>query len=153
MSDDIQIRPGELSDWPIIADFNCRLAWESEGKVLDRATIERGVRELLAVPSRGRYFVACVSGEIVGQLMHTYEWSDWRCGEIWWLQSVYVRPEFRRQGVFTRLFRHIEELASHEAIGLRLYVEDQNERAQQTYASLGMEPAGYSVYEKLKVRL
>ncbi|MGH7128867.1 MAG: GNAT family N-acetyltransferase, partial [Planctomycetaceae bacterium] len=99
----IDIRPAGLDDWPTITEFNLRLADESEGKTLDRPTLAEGVRAVLADVAKGRYFLACRDGRIVGQVMITYEWSDWRNGTIWWLQSVYVSPEHRRQGVLRRL--------------------------------------------------
>ncbi len=147
----LQIRPAALDDWPVIADFNTRLADETEGKRLDPDTIAEGVRRLLSQPARGRYFVACLSGRVVGQIMHTCEWSDWRNGEIWWLQSVYVLSEFRQRGVFRALFAHLQDLAnsSPNVIGLRLYVEEHNERAQAAYVTLGLEHAGYTVMERI----
>lgn len=150
-ADNLTIRPAREDDWPTVADFNIRLAAETEDKRLDQPTVEAGVRTLLSNPALGRYFVACVDDRIVGQLMHTFEWSDWRNGEIWWLQSVYVHPEYRRVGVFRRLNVHLEELASAApgVVGLRLYVENQNARAQQTYLSLGMTDPGYRVMEQI----
>ena len=147
----LQIRPAALDDWPVIADFNTRLADETEGKRLDSDTIAEGVRRLLSQPQRGRYFVACLSRRVVGQIMHTCEWSDWRNGEIWWLQSVYVLSEFRQRGVFRALFAHLQDLAhsSPDVIGLRLYVEEHNERAQAAYLTLGLEHAGYTVMERI----
>ncbi|MFN0052989.1 MAG: GNAT family N-acetyltransferase, partial [Planctomycetales bacterium] len=137
----MQIRPAVLKDWPTIAEFNCLLAEESEGKRLDRTHVEPGVKALLSDPRKGRYFVAVDdsptdvsaapgasgAGRIVGQLMHTFEWSDWRNGDIWWLQSVYVHPDFRRQGVFRALFAHLRQAADSDpnVVGLRLYVEEQ----------------------------
>ena len=153
MTDNLLIRAACFADWPTIAQFNCLLAAESEGKQLDRALIEPGVQAVLQDDRRGRYFVACIGDRIVGQLMHTWEWSDWRNGDIWWLQSVYVLPEFRRQGVFRRLYEHLSQLAeiSPQVIGLRLYVEQDNARAQATYQQLGMQLAGYVVMERLQV--
>lgn len=147
----LQIRPAELSDWPIIADFNTRLADETEGKRLDPDTIAEGVRRLLSHPQRGRYFVATIGGRVIGQIMHTSEWSDWRNGEIWWLQSVYVLAEYRERGVFRALFAHLQDLAhaSPDVIGLRLYVEEHNARAQAAYVTLGLERAGYTVMERI----
>ena len=149
---ELQIRPAVLDDWPVIADFNTRLADETEGKHLDPDTIAKGVRRLLSEPQRGRYFVACLAGRVVGQIMHTSEWSDWRNGEIWWLQSVYVRSEFRQRGIFRALFAHLQDLAhsSLDVIGLRLYVEEHNTAAQATYDRLGLKLAGYVVMESLK---
>lgn len=145
---DITVRPARPDDWPTIAEFNMRLAWESEHKRLDPAKIEPGVRALLDDPTKGRYFVAEVEGQIVGQIMHTYEWSDWRNGNIWWLQSVYVAEDFRQQGVFRRLYEFLAQLAKSERVlGIRLYVEDQNARAEKTYQNLGLQVAGYHVME------
>ncbi|MSR60689.1 MAG: N-acetyltransferase [Planctomycetaceae bacterium] len=156
----ISIRLAEAPDWPTIVDFNCRLADESEGKRLDRQHVEPGVKALLADRRKGRYFVAVVdeggvdeggANQIAGQLMHTFEWSDWRNGDIWWLQSVYVHPDFRRQGVFRLLYEHLRSQAESDpgVVGLRLYVEDQNRRAYETYATLGFKPGGYFVMENM----
>lgn len=146
----IDIRPAKPDDWETIVEFNCRLAEESEGKILDRALIIPGVQTILANPAHGSYFVACHGARIIGQLMHTREWSDWRNGEIWWLQSVYVHKEFRRQGVFRSLFRHLEQLASRNptVIGLRLYAEHANSKALDAYQQLGFQQTGYIVLER-----
>ena len=146
-----EVRPALFSDWQVIANFNTRLAAETEGKRLDPNTIEQGVRTLLSQPQHGRYFLACVEGRVVGQIMHTREWSDWRNGEIWWLQSVYVQSDFRQQGVFRALFAHLQGLAqaSPNVIGLRLYVEDHNTRAQEAYLTLNLKRAGYTVMEHI----
>lgn len=151
MSQSITIRGATPNDWPTITDYNQLLAQETEGIRLDRATVEAGVRALLAEPARGRYFVACLDSRIVGQLMHTREWSDWRNGEIWWLQSVFVHPDHRQTGIFRALYRHIEQLAQQTpgVVGLRLYVEDHNVRAMDAYQSLAMQPAGYKVMQRL----
>ena len=145
------IREAQPGDAATIADYNAAMARETEGKALDPACVGPGVQALFDDPSRGRYWVGEADGQIVGQLMVTYEWSDWRNGMIWWIQSVYVHPEWRRKGVFTALYRHVELLASDApgVIGLRLYVEDNNVRAQQTYAALGMVKPGYLVMESL----
>jgi len=157
----ISIRPAVFDDWPTIVEFNCRLAEESEGKRLDLAHVEPGVKALLSDPRKGRYFVAEANGgesgtqpRIVGQMMHTYEWSDWRNGDIWWLQSVYVHPDFRRLGVFRALFDRLmsEAEADPNVVGLRLYVEEQNMRAHATYESLGLAPGGYFVMERMHRR-
>lgn len=146
---EITVRPARPDDWPVIAEFNVRLAWESEHKQLDPAKIEPGVQAVLHDSTKGRYFVAEADGRIVGQIMHTWEWSDWRNGQIWWLQSVYVSTEYRQQGVFRRLFEHLVEVAAQEKVlGVRLYVENQNERAHRTYQQMGLLPAGYSVMER-----
>lgn len=152
MTSEVEIRRATLNDWPTVAEFNCRLAAESEHKQLDRPTVELGVRAILQDEHKGRYFVACVNGAIVGQLMLTMEWSDWRNGDFWWLQSVYVLPEFRRQGIFRKLFGHVRKLAAStpQVVGLRLYVERDNARAQSTYSDLGMSSAGYLVMEVMR---
>ena len=145
------VRPATTEDWQVVVDFNCRLARESENKRLDTAAVRAGVQALLDDPAKGRYFVACFGERIVGQMMHTWEWSDWRNGQIWWLQSVYVDPEFRRQGVFRLLFEHIrrEAEADENVVGLRLYVENANQAAHDTYRRMGMNATGYSVMETL----
>jgi ribosomal protein S18 acetylase RimI-like enzyme len=150
----IQIRLACPDDWPTIVDFNCRLAEESEGKTLDRAHVEPGVKAVLADPQKGRYFIAAIAGQPVGQLMHTREWSDWRNGDIWWLQSVYVHRDYRRQGVFRALFDRLQSEAEADpaVVGLRLYVEEHNTRAHETYRGLGMTPGGYFVMEKMHRR-
>jgi GNAT superfamily N-acetyltransferase len=150
----IEIRLAIAADWPVILDFNCDLARESEGKQLNRDHVAAGVQALLADPRKGRYLLAVVAGRVVGQLMHTYEWSDWRNGDIWWLQSVYVHPDFRRHGVFRALFDrlHNEALADPGVVGLRLYVEEHNTRAHETYRNLGLSDGGYFVMEKMHRR-
>ncbi len=150
----ITIRDAVLEDAPTIVDFNRRLAWETEQKRLDDATLTAGVDAALRHPEYARYFVAEASDSgaaaIVGQLMITYEWSDWRNGLFWWIQSVYVRAEFRKQGVFSRLYEHVERLAraAPDACGLRLYVEHANDAALATYRKLGMVPSGHVLYER-----
>lgn len=147
------IRWAEADDWPTLVEFNCRLAAESEGLELQRAVVSAGVRALLADPAKGRYLVASMRGEIVGQLMHTREWSDWRNGHLWWLQSVYVAAAWRGRGIFRQLFQHLATLAENDpqVVGLRLYVEDHNAAARGVYLKLGMRPAGYHVLERLYV--
>jgi len=139
--------PGDSEN---IAKFNSLMAEETERRRLNPDIIGNGVRRLLEDASRGRYWVAVADGEIVGQIMVTYEWSDWRNGALWWIQSVYVHPDHRRSGVFTALYRHVESIAQQsDARGLRLYVEQNNERAQKTYAALGMVNPNYQVMEAI----
>jgi ribosomal protein S18 acetylase RimI-like enzyme len=128
---------------------NIAMALEAEHKRLDPRIVGAGVLAVFERPGLGRYFVAETMGRVVGQAMHTYEWSDWRNGTFWWFQSVYVQPGSRRLGVFRALFRHIEQLAEADpgVCGLRLYVERDNERAQATYRRCGMQDAGYAVME------
>ena len=143
------IRPARMADAPLITEFNRRLAEETEDKTLDSALVTSGVSSLLANPEQGQYYVAERDGEMIGQLLITYEWSDWRNGCFWWIQSVYVAPEHRRSGVFSRLFGHVAELAQRDqgVCGLRLYVAEDNSRAQKTYSTLGLTHAGYRVME------
>ena len=146
----ITVRRAAAADAAVIVDFSRRLAEESEGKALDPVVLRAGVAAGLADESKALYFVAEDGGTVVGQTKLTFEWSDWRNGWMWWIQSVYVRPEARRRGVFRALFRHVHEaaLADPGVIGLRLYVEKDNERAQQTYEQLGMSRTGYLVLER-----
>ena len=145
----VQIRPARPADAGIIAGFNCALAHETEALQLDPARVQRGVRALLRDAAKGVYFLAEADGAIAGQLLLTYEWSDWRNGNFWWIQSVYVAPEFRRQGVFQALYAHIEQLARsrQNVCGLRLYVERENRRAKRTYRQLGMSKTHYELFE------
>jgi GNAT superfamily N-acetyltransferase len=145
----LSIRSATSDDLTTIVEFNRLLAAESEHKQLDLETLGRGVAALLARPELGRYFVAESDGSIVGQAMITYEWSDWRSGMFWWLQSVYVAAEFRRRGIFRALYEHIAAQARATAgvCGLRLYVENANRAALETYSQLGMRPSGHLVYE------
>ena len=142
-------RPSTI--WETIVDFNARLAEESESIRLDRATLKNGVRTVLSDAARGSYYLVCNDGGVVGQMMHTREWSDWRNGDIWWIQSVYVRPGHRRRGVCRALYEHLKALAASDpgVVGLRLYVERGNGAAQAAYASFGMEMAGYLVMQDL----
>ncbi len=149
MSDFI-VRPARVDDWPTLVEFNQRLALETEARRLDAAQLKAGVQALLRDPTKGRYFVAEADSEQLGQIMHTSEWSDWRNGTLWWLQSVYVRPEHRGRGVFRRLLEHVRELAKRtpDVVGLRLYVEQHNDLAQEVYRRLGLKAAGYVVLEE-----
>lgn len=145
----VTVRDATESDIDTIIRCNQRLAEETEGKRLDPAVISAGVRRGFGSPEMCRYFVAEVDGRVVGTTMLTYELTDWRDGVIWWLQSVFIEPEHRRHGVFRAIYRHIEALArDHPDVrGLRLYVHRSNARAMKTYESVGMEKAGYEVYE------
>jgi GNAT superfamily N-acetyltransferase len=146
---DITIRRALPADGPVIADFNLRLAQETEGLRLDDARVQAGVAALLNDPAKGVYYVAEVNGAVAGQLMITYEWSDWRNGNLWWIQSVYVKQEFRAQGVFRQLFEHVKSLAQakNDVPALRLYVHTDNARAHRSYEKLGMSRTYYGVFE------
>ena len=150
MVSSIRVRDAVASDLEFVARGNEAMALETEHKTLDAGTVRRGVAAALAEPAHGRYFIAeDESGDAVGQVMVTYEWSDWRDGQFWWIQSVYVVPSARRLGVFTAMYRHLEALArtSPGVCGVRLYVESSNATAQRTYARCGMHDAGYRVME------
>ncbi len=144
------VRPARPTDAEAIVDFNARLAQETEHLTLDPALLSLGVNALLADPTKGRYWVAETDGRIIGQLSVTYEWSDWRNGWFWWIQSVYVLAEYRRLGVFRQLYRHVHQLANDETdvVGLRLYVENENHAAQATYADLGMTPIPFKILQR-----
>lgn len=145
------IREARAADVEIIASNNAAMAVETEGKTLDPDVIGPGVARLLDEPGRGRYWVAEARGQVVGQLMITHEWSDWRNGDVWWIQSVYVHPDWRRKGVFSALYQRVQTLAEAEpdVIGIRLYVEENNTRAQRTYHALGMSRPNYVVMESM----
>ena len=153
---EITVRGAVAGDIRVLVDFNLRMAEETEGKSLDGETLAAGVEAVVVgtesegVPT-GRYLVAEVDGRVVGALMHTWEWSDWRNGVVWWLQSVFVEPEFRRRGVFRRAVGTLRGQARNDerGVGLRLYVEGDNRGAQATYARLGMSSSGYTVMEEL----
>ncbi len=145
---DLSIRPAQFPDAPSLARWNVAMAHETEDRSLDVGVVMAGVRAVLEDPAKGFYLVAELAGNPVGGLMVTYEWSDWRNGAFWWIQSVYVEPGARRAGVFRRLFERVRSLAQAQgAVGLRLYVEVDNARAQQTYASLGMSRCAYHMFE------
>ena len=146
----LSIRQANAADAAVIVEFNRLLAEESEGKALDVAVLERGVSAGLADARKSVYFLAEEDGVAVGQIMFTTEWSDWRNGWFWWIQSVYVRPQARRSGVFRALFERVAQAAraDGQVIGLRLYVERHNRVAQETYRRMGMEAAGYLVFER-----
>ncbi|MBG87516.1 MAG: GNAT family N-acetyltransferase [Verrucomicrobiales bacterium] len=143
------IRVGTPEDWEIIAEFNQRLAMETEEKELPANVIGPGVQEVLGDRMKGVYYCSEANGEVIGQLMITLEWSDWRNGWFHWIQSVYVRKDWRAKGVFTSLYRHAEAIAREdpEVCGLRLYVERDNSRAQGAYARLGMTRTDYQMFE------
>ena len=146
----IIIREADSEDTARIVLFNQAMARETEGRELDRKVLTKGVEALLRDPARGRYFVAVKGDEVVGQVMITTEWSDWRNGLVWWLQSVYVSKLHRREGVYRMLHDHVRETAlSEKVLGIRLYVERDNLAAQETYRALGMLASQYLMYEEM----
>ncbi len=156
----LTIRPARPADVDVICEFNRLMAKETENKDLDPAVLRPGVAAMIVDANKGRYFVAEMSpplsqGEkgaiVVGQLGITLEWSDWRNGNFWWIQSVYVTKDARRHGVFRKLYEHVVRTARQEAnvVGIRLYVEHDNGGAQATYRKMGMAMTGYQVMEEL----
>lgn len=146
----MRIRSTTAEDAPIFARWNAAMAWETEGKRLDPAVLERGIRGVFEKPQRGFYLLAEREGAPVGGLLVTYEWSDWRNGDFWWIQSVYVEPAARRTGVFRALYDEVLRRArTAGAVGVRLYVEKENTTAQAAYATLGMRESDYLMFEKL----
>lgn len=144
----IKIGRATVDDAGTIMAFQLAMAKETEGLELDPALVEKGVAAVLADPGKGTYYVASEDGETVASLLITYEWSDWRNAMVWWFQSVYVKPGYRRQGVFRRLYGYVKEKAAEEGVaGLRLYVDSGNKRAQETYAALGMDGSHYLTFE------
>ena len=148
------VAPAAPDDAAAIADFNLRLAAETEDKTLDPDIVRAGVAALLADPAKGLYFVARPAGaaansDPVAQIMVTWEWSDWRNGAFWWVQSVYVAPGHRGRGAFRALLDRVrEEAESAGAVGLRLYAERANRAALATYGKCGFSPTGYVVLER-----
>lgn len=149
MNELVRIRESGVDDVPTLVCFNQEMARETEGKELDGETLKRGVEGIFAKPERGFYLVAEVSGKLVGSLMVTKEWSDWRNGDFWWIQSVYVEPEFRRQGIFRALYEEARKraMAAEGVCGCRLYVEKDNEAARAVYLKRGFEETPYRLFE------
>ncbi len=146
----VTVRSAAAGDVETLANFNIRLASETESHDLDAPTVLAGVAAAVADERKGRYFVADINGEIVGCLMITLEWSDWRNGDLWWIQSVYVKSAHRGRGVFRALHAEARNAArAAGARGLRLYVERDNETAIATYKKLGMSDAGYFLMEEM----
>jgi GNAT superfamily N-acetyltransferase len=150
-SEDVLIRAGEESDAAALTEFNIAMALETENKMLTLEVVSNGVQILLKNPQYGFYVIAEKSGEIAGSLMVTTEWSDWRDGEFWWVQSVYVRRDCRRQGIYRRLYEYIKAKAAERGnvCGFRLYVECDNAVAQQAYSKVGMSETFYKMFEEL----
>ena len=148
----MRIRRARRRDAAALIAFNSAMALETEAKELFPAVIGAGVRHLLAHPQSGFYLVAEENRDVIAALMITKEWSDWRNGDFWWIQSVYVRPEYRGRGIYGRLYRHVQRLAARRrrVVGFRLYVDHDNRRARKVYRALGMQETRYRVFEELK---
>lgn len=144
-------RDAKPNDAGAIIDFQLAMALETEEVSLDRVIVTRGVNAVFRNPSHGRYFVAEAGGRVVASLLITYEWSDWRDGLVWWIQSVYVVPELRGQRVYAGLYDHVKSIAMSEHVrGIRLYVDKRNTRAQEVYTRLGMNGEHYLLFEWMK---
>jgi GNAT superfamily N-acetyltransferase len=146
----LHIRPARAEDADLLARWAQAMALETENKILPDAEVRPGIARGIADPTLARYFVAERDGVPAGTLMFTFEWSDWRNGLWWWIQSVYVPPEFRRQGIYRALYAYVRALAQADAgvCGIRLYVEKDNRSARSTYEALGMQDAHYRIYEQ-----
>lgn len=140
------------NDAETIIDFQLAMARETEAVSLDRVICTRGVHGVFAHPSHGSYFIAEADGRVVASLLITFEWSDWRNGVVWWIQSVYVLSEMRGQGVYAGLYEHVKSiaLADDRVRGIRLYVDKRNTAAQNVYTKLGMNGEHYLVFEWMK---
>ncbi|MEI6047547.1 MAG: GNAT family N-acetyltransferase [Bacteroidota bacterium] len=147
----ITIRKATTKDATAIIDFQQKMAWETEQMTLIPEIIIKGVNAVFENSTHGQYWVAEENGNVVASLLITYEWSDWRNSNVWWFQSVYVLPVYRRTGIFRLMYSHIKNEAEKQGVaGLRLYVETNNSRAQKTYEALGMKSEHYTMYEWLK---
>jgi GNAT superfamily N-acetyltransferase len=146
---DLHVRRATVSDVDTLVRFNRAMALETEAKELDSARLEAGIRAVFDNPERGYYLVVETEGQVAGGLLMTYEWSDWRNGMFWWIQSVFVEREWRRRGVYRSLHDHVVATAEAEGgvCGIRLYVDQTNHRAQKTYKALGMDKSHYDMFE------
>ncbi len=148
----IEIREGQIEDRDLIARFQVEMAWETECYKLDYDIVTKGVEAVLRNPTYGVYYVAVVDNQVVGSLLTTYEWSDWRNGTVLWIQSVFIDPNFRKSGVYNQLYSYIRKMVDADASlkGIRLYVDETNERAREVYRRLGMNGEHYRVFEWMK---
>ena len=151
-SETIRYRDATLRDLIDIVDFQIAMARETENIALNRHICTRGVEAVFEDRGLGRYFVAEAGDSVVASLLITPEWSDWRNGMVWWIQSVYVRPEFRRRGIYAGLYQHVKAIAeNNESVkGIRLYVDRTNVAAQEVYRRMGMNGEHYQVFEWMK---
>jgi len=150
----MKIRLAQKSDVDSLVEFNQAMALETEGKRLDPTVLRPGVEAVFQDETKGFYVVAEENELIVGGLMVTFEWSDWRNSWFWWIQSVYILPEARGKGIYRKLYEFVKERAEQEGnvCGFRLYVEKENERAQRVYEKLGMNETYYLMYEEHKMK-
>jgi GNAT superfamily N-acetyltransferase len=145
----LNLRHATLQDLDAIAANNIATAWETEQRIIDPGIARKGVTVVLTDPTKGFYLLAVERGIIAGQCMVTYEWSDWRNGTFWWIQSVYVRKAWRERGIFSLLFHALEKEAKNrtDVVGIRLYVDQENTTARAAYRARGMKEARYILYE------
>jgi GNAT superfamily N-acetyltransferase len=146
------IRRATIADKATIVKFQLLMALETENINLDQETLEKGVQAVFDNPALGQYFIAENDGTNIACLMTTFEWSDWRNSVVWWIQSVYVRPEYRRLGVFKQMYARIKELVSEneKVSGIRLYMVTSNQQAAKVYENVGMDGGHYKMYEWMK---
>jgi ribosomal protein S18 acetylase RimI-like enzyme len=148
--EDIAIRPARIEDVETLTSFSAAMAWETEQRTLDTGRLRQGTLAVFERADRGAFYVAeNAGGEVVGQCLITYEWSDWRNGQFWWIQSVYVHPQWRRRGVYRRLHEAIKRKAQSTpgVCGIRLYVEESNRIAQSVYGAMDLHRATYQIWE------
>ena len=148
----LQIRQAKPEDASIIVRFQLQMALETEDLELNPETVGKGVSAVFDDASKGIYHVVVVEGHVIASLLITYEWSEWRNGQVWWIQSVYVEKDFRGQGIFKQLYTYIQSLAHSDehVCGIRLYVDNTNQSAQKVYQRIGMNGDHYRVFEWMK---
>lgn len=148
----LHVRRAEPADAPAIVDFQIKMALETEGLQLDKLLVQAGVSGVFEDPSRGIYYVSEVDGQIVGSLLTTFEWSDWRNGTVLWIQSVFVMPPFRRRGIYSRMYQFLQDQVKNDTTlrGIRLYADHANKAAHQVYRNLGMNDDHYRTFEWMK---
>ena len=148
----LKIRKATPADQETIAGFQVKMAMETESIELDWKIVSNGVKAVTENPGLGQYFLAEVDGKVVASLMTTYEWSDWRNSMVWWLQSVYILPEYRRRGIFRKMYDHVKDHVQQDdtVSGIRLYVDTSNEQAHKVYEAVGMDGEHYRLFEWMK---
>ena len=146
------IRKANETDSLSVVDFQLAMAWETEQLQLDKLTVVKGVAAVFSDPAKGIYYVAELNGKVVGSLLTTFEWSDWRNGTVLWIQSVYIQPEFRKRSIFSHLYKHVQELVASnpDLRGIRLYADKTNTSAHSIYEHLGMTAEHYQMFEWMK---
>lgn len=149
MEEKEMIRSARETDIPQIVEFNKAMAMETEGIFLSESKLKKGVEEIFKDPNKGFYLVYEIEGTVRAGLMITHEWSDWRNGNFWWIQSVFVEKEFRRRGLYKGLFNYLKQRMKEDPtiVGIKLYVDQNNKPAQKTYENLGMEQSNYLLFD------